>query len=424
MPPTIEHRARVTPGAGWKKLYDALTRMSLTQHTRAWLLVFVLLGLGSSAASLSGQYRTERAPVGSSVDASSQTFNCDIVYRNRFATYRGVPLALGGAIWFTLALLLTPGVRVNSHPGQTDTAAYLFLMSIPALSAALFFSYVSIVVLNAVCIWCVLTYVAVLGIFVVSAMITNTPLAGLPRQIVRDARALVARPLAFGLAIVFVTAAVAAVAFFPRAVNEPTAALAAALAQQPNEFDLWFESQGRARDLLPADGARVLIVKFNDYLCPECAETYKTAGPVIAKYQQALPGEVRLVVRDFPQDPECNPNAGAVFHEAGCEAAVAVRLAERHQRGATLAEWLYTHRAGLTPAAVRQAAKEIGQVSDFDEEYARTIAAITSDVDEGHRLGVTAPPTFFINGVRIEGALKPAILDQAIAHELRVTAAK
>ena len=52
------------------------------------------------------------------------------------------------------------------------------------------------------------------------------------------------------------------------------------------------------------------------------------------------------------------------------------------------------------------------------------VALIKSDVDAGHRLGVKATPTFFINGVRIEGGLKPQFLDQAIAHELKVTAAK
>jgi protein-disulfide isomerase len=87
-------------------------------------------------------------------------------------------------------------------------------------------------------------------------------------------------------------------------------------------------------------------------------------------------------------------------------------------------EWLYTHKAGLTRAAVRQAAKEIGGVSDFDVEYPRVLALIKSDVDLGHRLGVKGTPTFFINGVRIEGGLEPQVLDQAIAHELRVNAAR
>jgi protein-disulfide isomerase len=87
-------------------------------------------------------------------------------------------------------------------------------------------------------------------------------------------------------------------------------------------------------------------------------------------------------------------------------------------------EWLYAHQTGLTPATVRQAAKEIGGVRDFDHEYPRVKALIRNDVDLGHQLGVRGTPTFFINGVRIEGRLKSQVLDQAIAHELKVSAAK
>ncbi len=45
-----------------------------------------------------------------------------------------------------------------------------------------------------------------------------------------------------------------------------------------------------------------------------------------------------------------------------------------------------------------------------------------SDIDLARQLGVTGTPTFFINGVKIEGGLKPGFLDQAIAHELKVRA--
>lgn len=57
---------------------------------------------------------------------------------------------------------------------------------------------------------------------------------------------------------------------------------------------------------------------------------------------------------------------------------MAVRLAQRQKRGPAM-EWLYTPQAGLTPAAVRQASREIGGVSDFDSEYQRVVALIQSD---------------------------------------------
>jgi protein-disulfide isomerase len=87
-------------------------------------------------------------------------------------------------------------------------------------------------------------------------------------------------------------------------------------------------------------------------------------------------------------------------------------------------EWLYTHKAGLTRTAVRQAAEEIGGVTDFDTEYPRMLALVRNDVALAHRIGVKGTPTFFVNGVRMDGALEPRMLEQAIAHELRVRAPK
>jgi protein-disulfide isomerase len=131
---------------------------------------------------------------------------------------------------------------------------------------------------------------------------------------------------------------------------------------------------------------------------------------------------VKVILKDYPLDPECNPNVATATHEAACEGAVAVRLAERRQRGAAMEEWLYTHKAGLTRTAVRQAAEEIGGVTDFDAEYPRTLALVRNDVALAQRIGVKGTPTFFVNGVRMDGAVEPRMLEQAIAHELRVRA--
>jgi protein-disulfide isomerase/uncharacterized membrane protein len=396
----------------------------MKQHMRTWLFVFVLLGLGASLGSFYVQYRMLGDPAYSSFCNYSELFNCDAAYRSRFGTFQGLPVALGGIIWFTLALLLTMAVDPKGAGAESGAAAYLFLISIPAVSIVLFLAYASIFILNVVCILCVASSFAALGVFIFSGVIADAPLSGLPQQAVRDVRALAARPFGLGVAIVFLAGAGSAVAFFPRAVVDPAAVLAAALAHQPTDFDLWFESQIRVPIDVPADGAEVLIVKFNDYQCPTSAETYKTHAPVLATYQTAQPGKVKVILKDYPLESECNPNVARTVHAAACEGAVAVRLADRQQRGVAMEEWLYTHKAGLTRAAVRQAAKEIGGGDDFDAEYPRVLASIKSDVDLGARLGVKGTPTFFINGVRIEGAMEPRVLDQAIAHELRVRAPK
>jgi protein-disulfide isomerase len=162
----------------------------------------------------------------------------------------------------------------------------------------------------------------------------------------------------------------------------------------------------------------VLIVKFNDFQCPACAASWEAYKPILAKYEAQEPGAVRMVLRDYPLHSSCNPRSSEL-HPAACHAAVAVRLAREHNRGEAMEEWLYTHQSGMTPETVRQAAREIGQVTDFDAKYAATLELVKGDVALGNQLNVGSTPTFFINGVKVEGQWAPQYFDQAIAYELR-----
>jgi hypothetical protein len=106
------------------------------------------------------------------------------------------------------------------------------------------------------------------------------------------------------------------------------------------------------------------------------------------------------------------------MHTAACDAAVAVRLAGQHGKAAELEEHFYAHQPMLSPAMVREAARTIGGVQDFDVQYPRAIQAVKSDASLGGLLGVTQTPTFFVNGVKVEGMTAQA-LDLAIEYELK-----
>ncbi len=58
-------------------------------------------------------------------------------------------------------------------------------------------------------------------------------------------------------------------------------------------------------------------------------------------------------------------------------------------------------------------------MTDFDAKYQQTIALVKADVALGEQLRVQSTPTFFINGVKVEGGLPPQYFDQAIAIELQ-----
>jgi uncharacterized membrane protein/predicted DsbA family dithiol-disulfide isomerase len=386
-------------------------------------LTCALVGLGASAAAAFTHYHLLYDPTYRSFCDVSATISCTQVYSSRFSTLWGIPVALFGALAFAAAALLAVGGLVARQTVRESVPGYLFVLSTLSLAVVLYLGYASFAILKTVCLLCLTTYAAVIGLFLVSGASTSFPMTTLPRRAARDARVIVASPLALTLAVLFFAGAATTLAFFPRegvvASVEPAAAAPAPTQDQRSEFERWYVSQPRVPLIIPADGAKVLVVKFQDFQCPPCGQTYLQYKPIFAKYEAEHPGEVKVVYKDFPLNRECNDGIAQIIHPAACDAAVAVRLAGDHNRRDAMEEWLYTHQPAQTPPSVRQAARDVGAVADFDTKYSSTIQAVKSDIGLGRQLGVKSTPTFFINGVKIEGGLPPQYFDQAIAYELQ-----
>ena len=170
--------------------------------------------------------------------------------------------------------------------------------------------------------------------------------------------------------------------------------------------------------IVPNDGAKVLIVKFADFQCPACGQAYLSYKPILAKYAASNPGQVKLVHKDFPLNPNCNPAVRTMLHPWACDAAVAVRLARARNKAEDLEDYLYTNQKAITPENLRTAARDVGQITDFDAKYQATLDLVKGDIAMGQTLKVAQTPTFFINGIKIDGAWAPQFFDQAIAYEL------
>jgi uncharacterized membrane protein/protein-disulfide isomerase len=403
---------------------------SMTRHMRGWLLGFALLGLMASVSSGYVHYKILRDPTYTPICDVNQTLSCETAYTSQYGTIRGVPIAVGGVIWFALVTILLLGAKPVAP--QTDArhakglganvSAYLFVLSTIALGGVLFLAYVSFFILKTVCVFCLLTYVAVIGLYVLSGRASDAPLSSIPRRALADLRTLVTSPLPLIVALLFSVGSVAAIALFPRdtSATVPAAATPSPLvSDQQTEFERWFSSQARESLAVPSDGAKVVVVKFNDFQCPACADSYFKDKDVLAKYLSSYPRDVRFVLVDYPLAPECNSSVTAVVHPAACAGAVAVRLARMNGKDTEMQEWLYSNQQGLTRDAVRQAAQNIAGVRNFDQEYARQLALVRQDAEMGGRLKIDGTPTFFINGVRVPGALRAEYLDAAIMHELR-----
>jgi protein-disulfide isomerase len=167
---------------------------------------------------------------------------------------------------------------------------------------------------------------------------------------------------------------------------------------------------------VPADGAKVVVVKFNDYQCPACRQTYIAYKALKEKWEKESNGQVRFISVDYPLESECNTGG---IHGAACEAAVAVRLARAKNRAEAMEEWLFDRQPQMTRDLVEEGLREVAQVTDFDEQYPKVLEQVRADAQKGQKLQITGTPTFYINGIKIGGGLRPSYFDAAIAYELK-----
>ena len=358
------------------------------------------------------------------------TVSCSEVLLSRYSTAYGIPVAIFGAIWFAGALVLLGASALGRESLRENVPGYLFALSTAGLAVVLYLAYISVAVLKVYCPLCLTADAAVVGLFIVSGAATPFSMTTLPRRLLHDLKASIASPLAITVMVLFIAGAGSAVALFARESAAAEGAAVAATAQaasadRRSEFERWYTAQPRVPLIVPSEGAKVLIVDFSDFQCPYCRQAYIALKPIIDKYNAQQPNTVRLVLKDFPLDSKCNANVqNGGPHPSACEAAVAVRLARVKNREEAMEDWLFSNQPAMTSETVRKAARDIGQVTDFDAKYAATIEGVKGDIAFGHTLEVSATPTMFMNGVKIAGMLAPQYLDQAIAFELQRAAAQ
>jgi protein-disulfide isomerase len=192
---------------------------------------------------------------------------------------------------------------------------------------------------------------------------------------------------------------------------------------QKAAVEKWWDVQAKVDVPVPSDGAKVVMVKFNDYQCPPCRQTYEAYAGVIEKWTRA--GQFKFVLKHFPLEGECNGAAAGGIHAAACESAGAVVMARAKNDGSAekLEHWLFRNQMSLTPESVKQAAREVAGIPDFDSKYPNALVEVRNDAGMGVMLGVKSTPTFFINGRMLSGGQDPRLIDTVIELEMKRAAA-
>ena len=139
--------------------------------------------------------------------------------------------------------------------------------------------------------------------------------------------------------------------------------------------------------------APVTLVEYGDLECPFCGQ----AEPVVRELLSDF-GDLRYVWRHLPLN-DVHPRA-QLAAEAAEAAGAQGRFWEMH-------DLLLAHQDALKPSDLTRYAADLGlDVDRFTDELRRHIwaARIAEDVDGADLSSVSGTPTFFVNGVRHQGA--------------------
>jgi NhaA family Na+:H+ antiporter len=149
------------------------------------------------------------------------------------------------------------------------------------------------------------------------------------------------------------------------------------------------------RDHIKGSGSAVVtLVEYGDYQCPHCSQVH----PIIQDLKKQMGDRLRVVYRHFPIS-SAHPDA-QLASEAAEAAAAQGQFWEMH-------DILFSHQSALDYGHLVQYAAELGlDVAQFERDLQDHSYAdrVREDFSSGVRSGVNGTPTFFINGLRYDGA--------------------
>jgi protein-disulfide isomerase len=170
--------------------------------------------------------------------------------------------------------------------------------------------------------------------------------------------------------------------------------------------------------------AKVTVVNFDDFECPFCARMHSTLmTEIFPEYKD----KIKIVYKDYPL-LQIHPWAEHAANNANCLAA------ESGPAYWQLADYLHANQREISGSQqnvqdsytkLDQATVDFGKKNGVDVSRlqacmkAQSDGTIKASMAEGDKLGVSATPTLFVNGERIEGALDANEVRAALNRQLQ-----
>lgn len=346
--------------------------------------------------------------------------NCDRVLASPFAVLFGVPLAwYSVAVYALLAILFTLGARA-AGPGAFAATRLACILTLGASVFSLWMAFVSLAVLETVCLMCSGLYLLTLCLLLIALRLARSPAGGAQRCL---------NPRQLGLATLGQAGAVALIAAVSWPIGADLPARALSLAEirsaKPDFFEWYLSlpsfdvdaSKGHASG---SPDAPVTIVEFSDFQCAYCRQNHEALAALLRRRV----GAVRVLHRHFPLNSACNEGIPRSLHPQACLAAEAAECAAEQGAYDEMAALLFENQRRLFRAPIERLAARSGlDLGRFKGclDQRRGRSAVITDSRDGNRLELKSTPTMFINGRRVTGSFEyPWGYDYAVMIETRL----
>jgi protein-disulfide isomerase len=158
------------------------------------------------------------------------------------------------------------------------------------------------------------------------------------------------------------------------------------------------------------ENATVTVVEFSDFQCPYC----RAAEPTVKAIRDKYGDKVKFVYMDFPLG----------MHQHAMDAANAAQCAGDQGKFWQYHDALFADQSKLDQADLKATAAKLGlDTKKFDAclDSQSKVPEIRQEQAAGSAAGVSATPTFFVNGREIEGAEPMPAFQDLIDGELADT---
>ncbi len=388
-------------------------------------LVLALLGTGfASSAYLTNLYveATEALQGGAKLESFcnlSKGVNCETVAASEYSAFLGIPISVWGLEFFGLAIAIVLASHFRFLPLKRWDSL-LFALSCVGVPVTLVLGYISVTVIQSVCIMCLTVYVVNTVMVALLAVPNRRRLGAFLREGPAELLALATHPNHRVLSVMAVLLGASQFLWVPRIFGRPAHAAdpAETLAAVSNAKAGTWRGLPASRNTLGPVNAPIRIEEFTDFQCPFCGKAHEVMLEVITRY----PGKIHLIHRDYPLDHNCNPAIQEPFHPDACAAAYFSRCAAEQDLYWPYEALLFHNQRKLKKAAMLSFAEKVGldtaKMSACVESKA-THQAVLADIEEGIKRGVAGTPAFFVNGEAIVGARPIEFWEEKIRELLR-----